>query len=303
MSVVRERLRQIRGYLDLNQKEMASLLGLGSTSWQRLELEDRPPQGDVLAKLVAMGFSSDWLLTGDGEMRRDDPAVSGRLDEIYQLLDIAGQRPLTPEKMAQFDKVRAELEALSMNASAIRHQRNRADIYLAIFFRDEAAQSRVEEFKVSAPRLLTASSGGDDLPARFTLLPKYDVRASAGTGAVVHSEKLVDFVAFDTNWLRQTIGVDPKHAAVITAIGDSMYPTIADGDVLVVDLSVDRVLDNAIYALRFGDALSVKRVQLRSTGGLRIISDNTIYPPEDLGQDMVAELHVVGRIVWHGGVM
>jgi len=50
---------------------MAELVGLGAASWKRLELEDRAPKGEVLAQLVGMGFSSDWLLTGNGTMRRD----------------------------------------------------------------------------------------------------------------------------------------------------------------------------------------------------------------------------------------
>jgi phage repressor protein C with HTH and peptisase S24 domain len=158
---------------------------------------------------------------------------------------------------------------------------------------NEPWRAMLDELDDPAPALL----------GHMTFLPRYDVQASAGSGAVVHSEQIVDFVAFNTTWLRQTIGVDPKRAGVITAVGDSMYPTIADGDILIIDLSIDRVLDNAIYALRFGDALSVKRVQLRPTGGLRIISDNAKYAPDELGADSIRDLHVVGRIIWHGGVM
>jgi phage repressor protein C with HTH and peptisase S24 domain len=224
MASIADRLRQIRATLDLNQREMAAKVGLSSTSWQRLELEDRPPNGDAQIELIKLGFSIDWLLTGRGSMRPDTPIAVSRRD--------AG-----------------------------------------------------------------------NLPAHFTLLPRYNVRAGAGNAMLVPPEQVVDFVAFDTNWLRQGLGIDPSKAAIITAVGDSMYPTIADGDVLIVDLSIDRVLDNAIYALRYGDSLSVKRVQKRPTGGLRIISDNSKYEADDLDVDAVRDLHVVGRIVWDGGVM
>ena len=50
---------------------MAKRVGLGAASWKRLELEGRAPKADVLAQLVEMGFSADWLLTGAGSMRRD----------------------------------------------------------------------------------------------------------------------------------------------------------------------------------------------------------------------------------------
>jgi phage repressor protein C with HTH and peptisase S24 domain len=142
-----------------------------------------------------------------------------------------------------------------------------------------------------------------DLAPRFTQLPRYDVEASAGAGAAVHSEQIVDFLAFDTDWLKRVMRVDPKRLALITALGDSMTPTIRDGDLLLLDLSVDRVRDNAIYALRIGDALVVKRVQRRLDGGMRIISDNQVYPPDEVSSRDATELQIVGRVVWHGGML
>lgn len=50
---------------------MSRRFGLGDTTWQRLELEDRVPKGEVLAELIAMGFSVDWLITGVGAMRQE----------------------------------------------------------------------------------------------------------------------------------------------------------------------------------------------------------------------------------------
>lgn len=143
-----------------------------------------------------------------------------------------------------------------------------------------------------------------DLAPRFTQLPRYEVEASAGAGAAVqHAEQIVDFLAFDTDWLKRIMRVDPKRVVLISALGDSMTPTIRDGDLLLIDLSIDRVRDNAIYALRIGDALVVKRVQRRLDGGMRIISDNAVYPADEVSSRDVAELQIVGRVVWHGGAL
>lgn len=71
-----DRLKDIRKALGYDQKEMSRLFGLGDTTWQRLELEDRAPKGEILARLVEMGFSTDWLLTGIGQMRRSDEGKS-----------------------------------------------------------------------------------------------------------------------------------------------------------------------------------------------------------------------------------
>ncbi|MBN2751436.1 MAG: hypothetical protein JXQ84_01895 [Rhodospirillaceae bacterium] len=67
---VSDRLRQLRSDMKESQKGMAKRFALGENGWQRMELEGRAPKGNVLAQLVEMGFSADWLLTGDGHMRR-----------------------------------------------------------------------------------------------------------------------------------------------------------------------------------------------------------------------------------------
>lgn len=68
MNSIGERLRSVRHHLGLNQDVMAERMGLGSTSWKRLELENRAPKGEVLSQLIEMGYSANWILTGAGEM-------------------------------------------------------------------------------------------------------------------------------------------------------------------------------------------------------------------------------------------
>ncbi|HEY1505743.1 MAG TPA: helix-turn-helix transcriptional regulator [Stellaceae bacterium] len=242
-------------------------------------------------------------------MRREDPELTKRLSEIRATLDVEEEAPIPSDALERRPALRVlrdELRAIAHDESAPSRNRHYALLLLSLAYGDEESGAVLDEnnarFELGFA-LGARSNVAPRLPPHLTLLPRYDVQAGAGAGVVVHAEPIVDFIAFDTSWLRQTLNVDPKRAAVITAIGDSMYPTIASGDLLIVDLSVDRVLDNAIYALRFGDALSVKRVQLRPSGGLRIISDNTKYAPDELGPDAVADLHVIGRIIWHGGVM
>lgn len=75
------RLRSIRQHLKLNQDAMTERFRLGVGAWKRLELEGRAPKGDVLAQLVEMGFSADWLLTGDGQMLRVAPSAAAALDD------------------------------------------------------------------------------------------------------------------------------------------------------------------------------------------------------------------------------
>ncbi len=140
-------------------------------------------------------------------------------------------------------------------------------------------------------------------PDNFVLIPRYDVAASAGAGAIIESDRLVDFLAFKKDWIRRTLALDPQRLAVISAEGDSMRPTIAEGDVLLVDTKITNVRDSAIYVLQLGGVLLVKRLRIRLDGGVDVISDNPAYPVESVAQRDLDRLAIAGRVVWHGGLV
>ena len=79
-----------------------------------------------------------------------------------------------------------------------------------------------------------------------------------------------------------------------------MEPTIRDGDVLLVDTSINAVRDNAIYVVVLGGLVLVKRLQIKRDGSLRLISDNDRFEPEDVPASEAADIHVAGRVMWYG---
>lgn len=154
------------------------------------------------------------------------------------------------------------------------------------------------------PRGIAMFAHADQLGPEFVLLPRYEVRAAAGGGALVHSEQVVDHLAFKSDWVRHRLRRNPAHLGLIEAMGDSMEPTISDGDLLLVDFSENKVKDNAIYALSADGDLIVKRIQRNPiTGSLTIISDNPRYSPIVLEGHEAARLRVVGQVCWHGGLI
>ncbi|MBB3947256.1 phage repressor protein C with HTH and peptisase S24 domain [Rhizobium skierniewicense] len=135
--------------------------------------------------------------------------------------------------------------------------------------------------------------------AELTLVPRFDISASAGGGQIAYQEQAVELIAFQSAWLR-SIGVSPDFARIITARGDSMEPTIRDGDQILIDTSVEEVRDNGIYCVVYGNMLLVKRVHPRMNGSLQLISDNDVYPPEEVSAGDVASLSIAGRVRWFG---
>lgn len=62
-----ERLASIRG--STSQPEMAALLGVSKTTYGRLERGVREIGADVLRRLIGLGWSPVWLLTGAGDRK------------------------------------------------------------------------------------------------------------------------------------------------------------------------------------------------------------------------------------------
>lgn len=130
-------------------------------------------------------------------------------------------------------------------------------------------------------------------------LPMFDeVRASAGPGVVPTSERAESVVSFDRQFLRDR-GAVPERCSVIETRGDSMQPTIPDGSLLIVDHSQTEVSGGAIFVIGVSDTVLVKRVRLRFDGSVELASDNTAYAPEIINRDQLADLRVIGKVVYY----
>tara|TARA_A100001391_G_scaffold50885_1_gene30990 strand:+ start:55116 stop:55856 length:741 start_codon:yes stop_codon:yes gene_type:complete len=142
-------------------------------------------------------------------------------------------------------------------------------------------------------------SDADEIDSTFAFIPKFEVSASAGGGALTMNEQVDGVLAFRHDWLRRR-GINPEAAAALTARGDSMEPTIRDGDTLLVDTSIDQVMDNGIYVVVIGGLVVVKRVHLSRDGSLTLLSENTVYPAERVPAGEVPDLIFAGRVMWFG---
>ncbi len=133
----------------------------------------------------------------------------------------------------------------------------------------------------------------------YVLIPRLSVAASAGTGAETGDETALAALAFQSNWVREVASGRPEALSVIHVEGDSMLPTLADGDHILVDGDDRERLRDGIYVLRTDDALLVKRLSVNpATRRLTIRSDNDAYPSWDDCDP--AAVTVIGRVVWIG---
>lgn len=78
----------------------------------------------------------------------------------------------------------------------------------------------------------------------------------------------------------RNLTIDKKNAVATRASGDSMNPTIKDGDTIHIDLGRKTIKDGKIFAICHGDLFYAKRLYNLPLGGVRIVSDNSAEFPE-----------------------
>jgi SOS-response transcriptional repressor LexA len=131
-------------------------------------------------------------------------------------------------------------------------------------------------------------------------VPAFKVRASAGAGAFVEGEETVSVLGFAPSYLKRLSPAPASELSIIRVQGDSMVPTLSDGDHILVDRSAAGArIHDGIYVLRSDDILMVKRVAVHPGGcQLTVSSDNPSYPT--WGDCKPDEITVLGRVVWAG---
>lgn len=140
--------------------------------------------------------------------------------------------------------------------------------------------------------------GGPE-PAAMVEVARIDIGASAGPGRSAEVETARGTGAFTPAQLRQ-MRVRPAAASMIRVEGDSMSPTLEDGDEILVDRD-QRAIEGrgGIFVARIDGALVVKRLRT-ALGGIEVVSDNAAYPVRLVRGDAI---EIVGRVAWLGRVI
>lgn len=150
----------------------------------------------------------------------------------------------------------------------------------------------------AAVPIAAAAARMRSLPA-VVAVPRLALGASAGGGTLVEDERAAGVMAFDAQWLRH-LGVRPQRVSIIRVDGESMAPTLSDGDDIMVDHDDDALrLRDGVYVLRLDGVLMVKRIAIGPLRGrFSVVSDNVHYP--DWADIDPALVDIVGRVVWTG---
>jgi len=136
---------------------------------------------------------------------------------------------------------------------------------------------------------------------KYAMVRRYTVGAGMVEGKENSHEEVNGTHAYRREWLERKL-LDPAKCAVIDAVGDSMFPSIHDGDIVLVNTAAAAIINGRAYAFRSEDGVKLKRLFKQLDGSIRVASDNPdkiSYPDEWLTAAGRAE--IIGEVVHRAG--
>jgi hypothetical protein len=103
---------------------------------------------------------------------------------------------------------------------------------------------------------------------------------------------------FRRSWIKGSLKASPSQLRIMHVEGDSMAPTLLDGDTVLVDMTRRAPNPPGIFVLDDGMGLAAKRLEHVPNSdppAVRVIFDNGFYSPYERSAE---EIHIIGRIRW-----
>lgn len=143
----------------------------------------------------------------------------------------------------------------------------------------------------------TPTPPSPELASDLGLSPVKEIDLTFGMGVGYIDDAFVEDSVryFPTSWLRELTRTAPEHLVFARAKGDSMKPTLTDGDIVIIDMQKNSIREqDAVWAVAVGQIAMVKRIWANADGSYKIKSDN---PNVDAEIAVDGEMHVMGQIV------
>lgn len=121
-----------------------------------------------------------------------------------------------------------------------------------------------------------------------------NIHASAGGGAFNEEEEAERLIVDEK--IVPMLGGQKALKAIdaIQVIGDSMEPEISEGSTIFINRDFQEIGGGGIFVVQTPGGVFVKRLMLKSSGDVELVSSNMIYPTETLRSEEVA---VIGKVV------
>jgi hypothetical protein len=266
-----EKIEILRKYFNESNAGLERILGLSNGYLLNIEKNGTDNPGKLLVALASKGISADWFLTGQGPLRgsgqnvdlimKDSLRQKGKNLPIFPLPE--GENGATIETAPGTGGAPGSASIAgkgTMKADVVRTDMRSGEIPLIYPGDERLKQGIIIPFL--ADQKVSAGYGeeleDDDRPSRYFRVPAY-------------------------------LGRYPD-LATLPVKGDSMDPTLHDGDLVVCDGGGWD--GDGIYVIKTTDEAFIKRV-ISTSQGYQVVSDNKTYPSYGESKQ---DITIVGKV-------
>lgn len=135
--------------------------------------------------------------------------------------------------------------------------------------------------------------------ADYIKIPHFNIQASAGAGSeLVEIDAYKNTIGIHTQTLLDH-GLTPENLMSMYVRGDSMEPSLFDGDAVLIKKVVDSfsVLEG-VYIFRIHSEIFIKRIQFNKYAAtLKVDSDNAFYDSYIISGSDLNDVEIIGEVV------
>jgi len=127
---------------------------------------------------------------------------------------------------------------------------------------------------------------------RVRLIDKINI--SCGGGAYDDEVLSSSYISLDKSFV-EILGLhNIKNIDAIKVVGDSMFPTIEDGEIALIDRNDINYQESGIFAVNTCNGLFIKRLKINLKDEVDLLSDNMTYDPITM---LVDEVYIIGKVI------
>lgn len=136
------------------------------------------------------------------------------------------------------------------------------------------------------------------MESNYVTLPSIYAELAGGKAEIQEKTRREEPLQFKKDLLKLTFGAPYEQLKLFTIQGDSMSPTLCDGDDVIINTAQKHPSPPGLFLLFDSMSLVVKRLEYLPQAArptVKVMSDNPHYAPYEIHSD---KAYILGRVVW-----
>ena len=141
------------------------------------------------------------------------------------------------------------------------------------------------------------SEKDDDHTLRVDLL---DAELAAHSSGIINAEypDVISSIFFTHEGVKRILGRTTTDGVYMFKVPtDSMVPTITQNDIVFIDTNVKEYIGEGVYSFNLNGETYIKRLQRLPTGVIMALSDNPLYHPFEITEDLFDTAKIIGKFI------